>query len=218
MTTLLPDEEDKTQALLVQVLALLERQEQRQLKLERSLEQLQDTVAMVIEMGDAYAAQAIERGVDPVERGLALLKLMERLSAPERLAKLERLIDDLETLPNHLAIATNALDGWAQTLAERGVDLHAARQNAANLLVALFKALQSERVGGFEMISPAALEILNRAGSALEQGGQEASSRAGALKLWRAMRDPHVQRALSFGISFGRRFGQLLQPQLPQEN
>ena len=60
MTT--PRRDEETQALLVQVLELLERQEQRQLKLERSLEQLQDTAAMVIEMSDAYAAQATGGG------------------------------------------------------------------------------------------------------------------------------------------------------------
>lgn len=201
--------------LLTKLLESVQRQEQRQLELERTLKQLEQTVAMIVEISDDHMAKAIERGVDPAQRAVKMLELLERLSAPERLSRLERLIDDLEHLPGHLATVGNILDGWAAALMEQGVDLHAARANGGRLLVAVLKTLQSDRAGDFDMISPRALDILNRAGAALGQDPQLSGSKIGMMKLLKVMRDPHIQRALDFGIQFGQRFGQLLQPQLP---
>ena len=200
---------------LERVEASLARHEERQAQLDAALHSLRGVAATAAEIADDASRRALERGVDPAQRVWRALSLLELATSPERLDRLEALLHALDALPGTLATAANVADDWAAQLMAQGVDLHQARQNAQRLLVKILKTLQSERAGDFDMLSDTALDVLNRAGRALSESMHEQTQgKAGVLALWRASRDPHIQRALDFGVRFGARFGQLLVPQL----
>lgn len=146
----------------------------------------------------------------------AIERLHHRLEHMEHaLARLER---SAAQLPPVVATVVDVVDGVVERLAARGIDvddrLRALLQAADHLtspraLDALASVLASE------IVAHQTTEVIGRMGRAIVAAEHEARP-VGAWGLWRALRDPELQRAAGFLVAVARRFGKELEavPQL----
>jgi uncharacterized protein YjgD (DUF1641 family) len=225
--------EDSTgQASLEEILAELRRVHERLDRLEATVERVSgqgaDAVATAVDIGDELARQAAERGIDIDARMRDGLGLLERLTAPQTIAALEgalRRIDRLEegleavdALPGMVAMSVDIFDEWAAELMRRGLDIEMMVSNLTRALyrfARLFEGSEIEDLLDAGILEPATLDVVGRAGRALADARTRSGERrVGVFRLFRSMRDSDIQRAVDFGLQFGRRFGQLLHPQL----
>lgn len=154
----------------------------------------------------------------PDERLLATLERLER-----RIEHIEAAIQRLEgtaaQVPAAVATVTDIVDGLVERLAARGINVDErlrAVLRAADYLTSprALDALSS--VLASELMAHQTTEVVGRLGRAIV-AAEHATQPVGAWGLWRALRDPEVQRAAGFLVAMARRFGEELEsvPQLP---
>jgi chromosome segregation ATPase len=163
----------------------------------------------------------VTRAASTEAREERLLGVLERLE--RRVEHIEAAVNKLEgataQVPAVVATLTDIVDGLVERLAARGVDvderLHALLRAADHLtspraLDALASMLSSE------IMAHQTTEVIGRMGRAIVAAEHQAQP-MGAWGLWRALRDPEVQRAAGFLVAMARRFGEELEavPQLP---
>lgn len=152
------------------------------------------------------------------DRLLATLERLER-----RIDHLEgairRLEDATAQVPAVVATIADTFDGIVERLAARGIDVDdrmrallraADHLTSTRALDALASLLSSE------ILAHQTTEVIGRMGRAIVTAEHQARP-VGAWGLWRALRDPEIQRAAGFLIAMARRFGEELTsvPQLP---
>lgn len=162
------------------------------------------------------AQAAVREGTE--DRVLAALERLER-----RIEHMESALARLEgataQVPAVVATVTDMVDGLVERLAARGIDvderLRALLRAADHLsspraLDALASVLSSE------ILAHQTTDVIGRLGKAIVAAEHEAHP-VGAWGLWRALRDPEIQRAAGFLIAMTRHFGEQLAsvPQLP---
>lgn len=192
-----------------------------------ALEQAPALVATTTDILDGWARRLGDAGVDVEDRARRIGALVSGLSAPETLelfealmARREHLMQALkmsQELPNMLAVVTDIIDHAIARAADQGIDVGALGTNSVDAAARLMRLLQGDefealmRSGVFEAST---LQVISRAAQALRDVQQERPERMGLLRAVRQGGDPNIQRALGFAVRFGKRFGQLLQPQL----
>lgn len=157
----------------------------------------------------------------PETREDRLLATIERLE--RRIEHMDGALRRLEgattQLPAVVATLADVLDGLIDRLAARGIDVDermrallraADHLTSPRALDALASVLSSE------ILAHQTTEVIGRMGRAIVTAEHEARP-IGAWGLWRALRDPEVQRAAGFLIAMARHFGAELAsvPQLP---
>lgn len=184
-------------------------------------------VATAGDATDAAIADLSRRGVDVDVRVRTAVRLAERVTEPRTAAIVDRLLDrlldraddleglfaQLDALPGMLATAGDVLDTAAANLQARGVQLDVLPGRVSEIMVKVGLLLQSEAFREFLAIGPLSPQTAGAAsefGQAVLEARREPLARAGFGALWRALRDPDVQAAVGFGLSFARRFGRLL--------
>jgi hypothetical protein len=163
----------------------------------------------------------VAQSVAQVGREDRLIATIERLE--RRIEAMEGTIRKLDSataqVPAIAAMVTDIADGLVERLAARGIDvdarLHALLRAMDHLtspraLDALASMLSSE------IMAHQTTEVIGRMGRAIVAAEHEAQP-VGMWGLWRALRDPEVQRAAGFLVAMARRFGEELEavPQLP---
>lgn len=118
---------------LEQILARLDRMERRMDELATPVQQAPALVAAVTDTVDEWTKAAQARGVDLDASLNAGGRLVEQLTAPETLARLERIINRLNAVEESLAVAaqlpgtvamlSDTVDQWIQQAQKHGVDL-----------------------------------------------------------------------------------------------
>jgi len=156
----------------------------------------------------------------PESREDRLIATLERLE--RRVEHMERALGRLEgaaaQVPAVVATLADVLDGLVARLAVRGIDVDdrmrallraADHLTSPRALDALASILSSE------ILAHQTTEVIGRMGRAIVTAEHEAQP-LGAWGLWRALRDPEVQRAAGFLVAMARRFGEELKsvPQL----
>jgi hypothetical protein len=132
----------------------------------------------------------------------------------------------LGELPNLFAIAMDVFDEWAVQLKQQGIELESSLRNGLHAALYLGGQIRREELDrlGFllksEVLSEQSVETVGMAGSALSscrRGTCEepVAKRVGLFGLLAAMREPGVQRAVSFAVQFGKCFGNILEEQHP---
>lgn len=175
----------------------------------------------------AMGTDAVDRAAvkDPEEleaRLRALIGVLDRLSRPETIARLDAALDAAEKLPTGLAIATDTIDRFALLLGDRGVDLSERlvtlfrlleRLTSPEILAVLEQGLQHHeaasrilRSGAFD---PAALDIIGKLAGALSVAAEH-PPRIGVWGAMRAAGTAPVQHALGFAVALASRFGQAI--------
>lgn len=200
---------------LARIEAKLDRVEQRLARFDALLEQAPGMLALA---GDTFDEVAGELDLDARSRAAA--RVLERLSRPATLARVEQLLDLSEQLPGLLALIGDSLDEFARDQSERGVDVELVMHNFGRTLDALLRLIGSEQLRRLlesDLLLPGAIESLGEAARALANAQRGSVHPLGPFGLLRALRDPDVQHALGFAIDVARRFGHQLTttPALP---
>jgi uncharacterized protein YjgD (DUF1641 family) len=202
--------------LLGRIDARLERLEARLARLDPLLDAAPGLLALT---GDTVDELAAELG-DADDRVRSLVALAERVSRPETLARLHAAIDVLDQIPGLLAIAGDTFDELAQAAAERGIPLDQIVPElgrAMNSMLRLATSGALTRLLDSDLLMPGAIAALETAARAMATATQAPESRVGLLAMFKAMREPEIQRALGFALDVARRFGTHVdQLQLPE--
>lgn len=141
-------------------------------------QQLPGLVSMAADMADEKYWEASQHGVDIEERLGAALKIAEKLTTPDMVAKIDHLIMLSNQFPGYLAMMTDVVDDAFRKIGATGVD---------------FNALAS---------------IASAAGQSLTETSNGPETKTSAFGMIKAMRDPDRQRGLGFFMSFLKYFGQ----------
>jgi hypothetical protein len=202
-------------------------------RMEESLAALQQApqiVATVTDTADYYFRQAQDRGIDIDARLRGLLPLVERLTEPETMAAIGKVLEHapalasaaemLDQVPGLVAMVTDVFDEYVGRQIEQGVDVTEAVQNAVQGTLRLGNFVMSDEFTALldsGMLDPNTVRLIGRVGRALQDVSQETIEGTGVFGLIGASRTKDFRRTLGFGIRFGERFGQLLQGQLETE-
>lgn len=209
--------------------ALIDRLDQLE-QLAALADQLPDATMVAVDSIDEALTRAAERGVVLDERAREGLVLLEKMTEPDtakalgavldRAEHLERLAELAETAPDLIATVVDILDAEYARAAEHGYDPERLlRQTLGSLrrLGDLFQSDEFEALLDSGVLDPEALQTVGSLGSALVESQKEAdrgeTPRRGFFGMIGALRDPDVQRAIGFVLSFAKKFGQALRKQ-----
>ncbi|UJR84515.1 DUF1641 domain-containing protein [Sandaracinus amylolyticus] len=171
---------------------------------------------------------AAARGIDVDERARIALRLLERITQPDTMRALERVLELAEQSPAAIAMAADTLDSLAARVQQAGIDLDARADNvlraaerlSSDRAVALIEA-SLERADAIRSViesgalDPAAVAVVSKAGRALAEAASEPGASLGALGLLRAMSDAEIRAANGFLVRFARHLGRALADDAP---
>jgi uncharacterized protein YjgD (DUF1641 family) len=174
-----------------------------------------------------------DRGLDLNERVQGSLRILERVTAPDNLQRLDRLLDRVSALasllesagqvPGLIGAGVDLLDEWMERLAEAGIDVDERGRILAQALERLTspEALDVLRtllarvdvirgVLDSGVLDAEPVAIVGKAGEGLARTAKADPPSVGPFALLRALRDPDIQRSLGFVLHFARIFGRSL--------
>lgn len=149
-------------------------------KLNLALEAADQIPAMIVMAADTVdeaVRKADARGVNIEERLTKIIGITEKLTDPELLSNVDKLLDLNAKLPGLIAMSIDIVDEGLQQAADNGFDP---------------KSL---------------FEIAGRANSALTSARMEPAQKLGVFGLLRALNDEDRQRGLAFFMNFLKYFG-----------
>ena len=218
------------------LLAKIETLENAVDRLNVVMEQGPGLVSIAADSIDEVYRHSADKGINIEERLTNTLKLVEQLTAPAMVEKLNSLVIFADQAPGLISMITDSLDEAFRTSKASGVDIESklsATLELANKLttpemVVKLKGLieLSEQAPGLismfidsideEMAKVAETGIDLKALSTLSQKLSKAVTKAnkmpknklGAFGLFRALRDPDRQKAIGFLMNFTKAFGQ----------
>ena len=193
--------------------ATLNRIEARLERLEQTLEPIAQGVAAAPDLTstavDAIDDWANQHG-DLDARVRTLSQLFERLTRPETLAPLMTLVELAEQAKPAVATFTDILDETMARAAADGMEIERLVESTQNALLRLAQLATGREVQALldsGMLDPRALSTLGLAARAVADASERPAIRVGMLGVFRAARQPSVQRALGFLISIAENLG-----------
>jgi len=117
-------------------------------QINRQTQQAPQALELITDAIDEVAGQAHESGTPLGDRMEAVLKLMDRLSQPGTLSKLNSLLDLSEQLPQILADAVDLVDQQAAMLEREGIDLSQRTTELITLLKRLTAPKTLQKLNG----------------------------------------------------------------------
>ncbi len=187
--------------------------EQRLARIEASLARVDQLavqipllLATVTEIADSWAAKM----PDLDHRLETVTSMLERLTRPNTIRTLEKLLDVLEQAPQLVSTGTDIMDEVMRRAAESGVETEAILENSKELIRGLFTLSTSPEVQHLltsGMLDQGAVQTLSRAASALAEARKQTPKPVGIFGLLRALNDPEVGRALGFTLTVASAFG-----------
>lgn len=202
------------------LLARLDSIDRRLARIEPVLDALGQAPAMaaaVVDVVDEQTGRLRERGVDLDERLAGGLALLERLSDPAMVARVDALLDLADQAPGLASMAMDIVDEQAGLLRDDGIDPGAALANGARTALQFASMVGPREIHALKTVlasqalSPESVEVVSAAAQALVECQGRERQRVGVFALLRALREPDVQRALDFVIGVTRRFGAALE-------
>jgi hypothetical protein len=166
-------------------------------------------VAMVGDVVDEGMRHANAAGINLEARLLTALQLFNRLTEPHVAGQLTHLLDLADQAPGFLAMAGDMVDDAYRSANTAGIDMETlVKQSgvAAQRLSDLMCSPEFTTLMDSGMLDPNAVRLLGSAATALVKS-QQASEPIGPLGLLGALRDPDVQKALGFFLTFAKEFG-----------
>jgi len=169
---------------------------------------------------DEVMAQTTRNGIDLQERLQLTLQLVERLTAPQTMKVVSKLLDNIGTLeavleqaPGMVGMVVDLADELYSNALQQGVDLELlARQgmNAGGRFVELLQSKEVQSLMQSGVLDPKALDVFGCAANALIESQNQPKS-MGLFAVLMAGNDPDIKRALGFGLTFAKYFGRNLQ-------
>lgn len=177
-------------------------------------EQAPGLAAMAGDMVDNAYRSAANHGIDLETRTATALHLLNRLTEPQMVQQVEGLLALADQLPGFVAMAGDMADDAYRSATNAGVDIEMmvkqggiAAQRFSNLMCSPeFTALMDSG-----MLDPKAVRLLGNAASALVASQQQHPQKLGPVGLLGALRDPEVQKALGFFMTFAKAFGRSIE-------
>ncbi|HJL00942.1 MAG TPA: DUF1641 domain-containing protein [Polyangiaceae bacterium LLY-WYZ-15_(1-7)] len=194
----------------------LRRIDERLARLEAALEPVAELTAqapaLVATAGDIADEWASDLG-DVDERVRALGDVLERLTRPQTLASLRKVVDLAESAPDLIATLGDVLDETMAEAAEQGLELTHLVDDAKRLTIGLLKLTTSPELRALldsGMLDPKALMTLGAAARSVANASDVEPPKVGLFGAMRALRDGDVQRAVGFVLKVAGGFGQSL--------
>ncbi len=176
-------------------------------------EQAPGLAAMTADIMDGAYRQAAQNGVDIDARMRAGLEIAEKLTSPDMVAKLNSAIDIANQGPGLAAMAVDVIDDAYQQAVVHGTDPEQLIRQSVMVVSRLAELLESGEVNNLldsGIIAPEAVTVIGSTAQALIESRAEPPQKVGLFGMLTAMRDPDMQRAIGFLMSFGKQFGQKL--------
>ncbi|MCF6148712.1 MAG: DUF1641 domain-containing protein [Candidatus Kuenenia sp.] len=198
--------------------------------LERSLsgieviaKKLPAVMAVTTDAADEYYRETAKSGIDIDERFKKVSELLIQLTDPkkidtisqfiEKIDNLTPLLEQLERMPDTLAVMVDSFDELCRNAQRSGLDLESIikqGKNAAAIFNELLKSDELKTLMNSGILDPKAVSVVAQAGCALAECREDRPQKIGLIGLMKAIWNCDLQRALGFLISFGKRFGRLL--------
>lgn len=188
--------------------------------LAQIVEQAPHMTSIATDTVDGLFASAARHGVDVEERLRLSLTLLERLTAPDTVQVLQKLLDNMHVLesavdsgPGMVAMAVDTIDGVYEQALSNGVDIEVMARQGLQATARFYELVQSDEVQALMnsgVLAPETLEVLGCAADALANSRDDIEE-AGPFTALRALSDPNVQKALGFLLQFTHKFGSNLQ-------
>lgn len=177
-------------------------------------EQAPGLAAMAGDMIDNAYRSAAQQGIDLEARATTALQLLNHLTEPKLVQQLEGLLALAAQAPGFLAMTGDVVDEALRNANTAGVDIETmvkqsgvAVQRFSNLMCSPeFTTLMDSG-----MLDPKAVKLLGQAATALVESQQQHPQKIGPVGLLGALRDPDVQKALGFFMTFAKAFGQRIE-------
>lgn len=188
----------------------------------KSLEAALDQIANVSNVV-ATAADTIDdwarRHPDLDKRIAGLLDILDHATRPATLKSLKFAIEQLEDIPNLVAVAGDALDDIARQAAARGLPVGTLVEDLVGTITAFIRVAPKIRATlESGMLDERAIDTLGRMARAAAQLADHEPTPVGFLGALRAMSDPEVQRSVGFAVELARGFGATPNKALPSGN
>lgn len=188
--------------------------------LVKMTDQAPGMVAMMADVADEQYRLAAESGIDIEARVKTGLVLVEKLTAPQSMAVLSKLVDQMDALeqaagmleqaPGMVAMGVDIVDDVARSAGEAGLDIDQFTNQGFQALIKFSTLVASD---GFDavidsgILDPDAVSIIGDMGYTLAQCQKEPPQRVGIFGLMRLLNDDDAQVALGFLANFARGFG-----------
>lgn len=187
-------------------------------------EQATAGVAMAVDMLDEWAMRATARGIDLDQRVQRALHLVARLTEPgvadaleavlDHVDRIQAVVEQLDALPGVIATVVDTVDESLLAAAGKGLDVDGVVRGGVVALERVARLVQSpafQEVLDSGILEPDVVHLVGQLGRALGAAREEPEGRAGLMALWRATRDPDVQRSIDFSVRFLRQFGRSIE-------
>ena len=196
--------------------AVLARLDARLERLERGLAPIttfaEQAPALAATVGDIVDERAAQLG-DVEERVGALVDLVERLTRPQTLASLRKVVDVVESAPSLVATAADVFDELMSEAANEGLDLTHLVDDSKRLAMGLLRLTTSPELRALMssgMLDPRALITLGSVARTVVEANASEPPRVGMFGAVRALAHEDVQRALGFLLRVAGGFGRSL--------
>lgn len=191
----------------------------------------ENVFATATDVVDEQCEKINATGTSVDSRAASLLDVLLKLTEPETIESLKRLIDRLPQLeqatrlldeaPNLIATLTDVFDEWAGEMKADGIDLEKSLRQGIRSALWFGQSIgqmELDRLGVLlrsDMLDEHAVECVAKAGTALARchEGQcdvDSPKQVGPIGAFRALFNPNTQKALSFAIRFSQCFGSSL--------
>ena len=192
-------------------------------KIESIAEKLPGAISITADSVDEFYSNAVYSGIDMEGRLKNGLKLLVQLTEPKtmntlslllsKIDNLKSLLQDLESLPNMVAIIVDSFDEMYKNSAQKGIDIESLVRQASDTVLSLNDLLKSDELKALMnsgVLNPKTVSMVGQAGCALADCKDDQPKRLGIMGLLKAIGNHDLQRAVGFLVRFGKRFGQLL--------
>lgn len=191
---------------------------QRLLEKVESIEKKLEKVTPLIEKGETMTAiftdsldEGIRNSVPNMEERLsAVFSLVNKLSDPAMIEKLNQLIELSDRLPGLISMVTDSVDESIMNATKNGLRPDAIFSTLADFTAQLSKLTQSGQLKDLinsGIFDAGTLQVVAKAGKAMTSAQKGPVENLGLFGMMRALRDPDVQHAAGFLVAFGKQFG-----------
>ncbi len=168
-------------------------------------------ISMGVDSIDGLAREANTKGVNLDDRLRSTLNLVEKITAPEMITKLEGMIEMAENSSGLLSIGVDSLDGIMRTAIERGIDPQVTITKVIEMGSKLSELLNSPEMTTIMesgIMDPKTIKIVGAAAEALVETNAKPIEKVGGIfALMKVMKDENMQKTLGFLTAFGKEFG-----------
>ncbi|CAG1021953.1 hypothetical protein DOJK_01349 [Patescibacteria group bacterium] len=198
--------------------------------LERSLANIEGitkklpmVTAITTDAIDEYYRNAVKSGIDIEERCKKVGEMLIQITDPKKIDTLSQVIKNIDTLtlllkqfervPDTLAMIVDSFDELYKNAERSGIDFELIMKqgkDAASKMNELLRSDELKALMNSGILNPKTVRIVAQAGCALADCKEDRPEKIGIIGLIKALGNGDIQSALGFLMSFGKRFGQLL--------